>query len=195
MSDISETRPTPLASSLDALRAEIDRLDDNLLELVEQRIATARAVAACKEADGDGLLKMRPRREATVIARLTAQARETPPGLVAQLWRTLMSYGLQVQGGTELVLCSARDPALLQEQVRARFGPAASIVWASAPAEAVAAARDREAVAVIEHGLPFALEEADGLVMFDTLHDSAGSPVAVAIGRVAPEDVIVEAGR
>ncbi|HEY1146710.1 MAG TPA: hypothetical protein VGE84_10260, partial [Allosphingosinicella sp.] len=59
------------------------------------------------------------------------------------------------------------------------------------PADAIAAAREREAVAIIERSLPIALDEDDNLIMFDALHNEDGSLLAVAIGRVAPEDAIL----
>ena len=64
MPHMNQERTAPLAPNLDALRSEIDRIDDALLELVEQRLAASLAIAARKDADGDRLLKLRPRREA-----------------------------------------------------------------------------------------------------------------------------------
>ena len=40
--------PTPLQT----LRAEIDRIDDSILELIEQRLAASAAVSASKDAEG-----------------------------------------------------------------------------------------------------------------------------------------------
>jgi chorismate mutase len=174
--------------SLDALRCEIDRLDDRLLELVEQRLSASATVAALKEAESNRFLKLRPRREAKVIERLVAKARLAPPPLVTELWRALMAYGLQAQVQTELMLCAVRDPASLEAQVRTRFGCAATILWADTPAKALAAAAGREAVAVIEEGLEFVLD--GDLVIFDRLLDSDGGRLAVAIGRVAPDEVV-----
>lgn len=184
------TRPrqSQLPQSLEALRCEIDRLDDRLLELVEQRLSASATIAALKEAESNRYLKLRPRREAMVIDRLVAKARLAAPALVTELWRALMAYGLQAQVETELMLCAVRDPALLEAQVRTRFGCAATILWAHTPAEALAAAAEREAVAVIEDGLEFALD--GDLVIFDKLRGADGSPLAVAIGRVAPDEVI-----
>lgn len=191
MPHMNQEPTAPIAPNLDVLRSEIDRIDDALLELVEQRLAASLAIAARKDADGDGLLKLRPRREAAVIARLVSRARTASPELVTQMWRGLMAHGLQAQLRTELVLCTSGDRAALQERVRARFGAAAPIHWADAPADAIAAAREREAVAIIERSLPIALEEDDNLIMFDALHNEDGSLLAVAIGRVAPEDAIL----
>ena len=47
---------------LDAVRVEIDAIDDQILELIERRLAAARRVAAAK--GDDRRLKPRPRRQA-----------------------------------------------------------------------------------------------------------------------------------
>lgn len=192
MANIAQQLQDSLPLCLDQLRLEIDDIDDRLLALVEQRLATSRAIAVLKDRQESRFLKLRPRREKAVIARLAARADRAPAELIDQLWRALMSYGLHAQVETELVLCARRDPAGVQEQVRNRFGLAPPIRWAGAPAEAIAAARAREAVAVIENGLPFRLEEDDELVMFESLYDAQGRPLARAIGRVAPADIAAE---
>jgi chorismate mutase len=188
MTKIVGERLEPPHNDLESLRRAIDALDDRLLGLIEQRLAVSAAVAALKDAAGDGLLKMRPGREAAVISRLVAQARRAPPEMIAQLWRAMMSYGLQAQHRTELILCSTGDRIRLQEMVRIRFGLAPDVRWAGSPSEALAAAGELEAVAVIEAGLPFSLQGEGNLIAFDTLRDGEGKPIAHAIGRVAPEE-------
>lgn len=195
------TPATPATSkTLDTLRRDIDRLDDRLLDLIEARLALSGAIAALKREETDRRLALRPRREATVIARLTARARRVPPALVAHTWRALMSYGLQAQVRTAVVICGT--DAALRRQVEARFGPAVAIRTVATPDEALAAAREGEVVAVIPDGLPYALEPDDALIAFETLEaggaggagDDAGKTgQAVAIGRVAPADAILAA--
>lgn len=178
--------------SLQSVRDRIDRIDDRILDLIEERLGLCTDIAGQKDAD-DRLLKLRPAREKHVLGRLTARARRTPPALVAQVWRGLMAHGLQAQVRTEFVLCATGDAAGLCEQVDRRFGPGAAIRVVATPAEALDAARGREAVAVIEQGLDFALDA--GLVRFETLADARGQCRAVAIGRVAPEDAIAQGVR
>jgi 3-deoxy-7-phosphoheptulonate synthase len=177
--------PTPLQT----LRGEIDRIDDSILELIEQRLAASAAVAASKDAEGGDRLKFRPRREAEVIGRLSARS-EAPRALIAQLWHTLMSHNLQAQARTEIVICGGRDRLALFEMVRERFGPAAPIRWVKDPAAALEAARSSEAVAVISDHFATGLAPDDNLIVFDTLEERDGAPVAHCIGRVAPEDAV-----
>ena len=56
--------------ALQAIRAEIDRIDDAILRLVEERLAAAAAVDAAKSEEADGRLRFRPRRQAEVVRRL-----------------------------------------------------------------------------------------------------------------------------
>ena len=179
-----------VTGSLARLRETIDALDDEILGLVERRLAASRAVAESKSARPDGHLWMRPRREQAVIARLCDRATIAPKRLVELVWRELMAFSLQAQVRTELVL-HGPDPERLAALARARFGSAAPIRTAASPSEAIEAARTGEAVAVI------ALDGAPGWVgvlppplsLFDWLRDKDGRALAAAVGRIAPAEL------
>lgn len=184
----AEPRGAPTVRSI---RDEIDRIDDALLDLVEARVSLTVAMARLKDTETSTRLKLRPRREAEVIGRLTGRARRADPAMIGHIWRTLMAYGLQDQAPMQLVLHAAGVPddrLALQDRVRARFGPAAVLRWAASEAEALDAARYTEAVAVVAGPMPD-LGDAD-LRMFETF-DAAGR-TAYAIGRVAPEDLVAD---
>jgi chorismate mutase len=171
--------------SLEFLRAELDRLDDQILELIEQRLAASRAIAERKNADGDRRLKIRPRRQAEVISRLEAAARRTPRALVAAVWKELMAHSVQVQARTEIILAPSDDADLLEARVRAHFGSAPPLSWAASEAFAIRRALLSEAIAILPHPLSEAVGE---LRVFDVIRSDDGSPVAYAVGRVAEED-------
>ena len=180
------------APRLAALRGEIDRLDDALLELVERRLGLSLEIAALKER-GDGRLKLRPRREAEIVDRLTARRGLATPDLIAHVWRELLSHGLQAQTKTELVLWGNLDPAALREQVHRRFGWAAPILWTRTPGEALDRACRGEAIAVIENS-PFnpwwpRLVREPGLTIFGATRLAGGEIGAFLVGRIAAEDV------
>jgi chorismate mutase len=183
-------RQAPLPDSLEAIRAEIDRLDDALLDLLERRIAASVKVAALKQSENSGLLRIRPAREAAIISRLTARARHASPALVSQIWRAVMAHSVQTQVRMELVLCTEGDRATLLKEVRTRFGEAAPLQWVDDPAEALEAARTREAVAVVDPALLTGDE--GGVSAFDAIRDGGGEVLALALGRVAPEDRLLE---
>ena len=183
--DMVSHRPRAVPHTLDALRGEIDEIDDALLDLIERRVSASASIAALKQAEGDRRLKLRPRREAEVVARLTSRARAVEPEMIGHVWRTLMSCGLQTQAPMQLVLCGEGDRLAMQDRTRARFGPAARLRWAADQGEALEAARDAEVVAVIAAPVP---PEVDGgLRVFDSF--PAGGQTAYAVGRIAAEDV------
>lgn len=170
-----------------SLRSEIDRIDDALLDLVERRVAATTAIAALKDGEGEDRLKIRPRREAEVVGRLTRRARRAPPEMVGHLWRTIMSYGLQDQARMHLILHCEGDRLALQAVVRNRFGPAPALRWASCERDALDVARREEAVAIIARdGLPDLADTP--LRVFETV--LVGDATAYAIGRVAPTDIV-----
>lgn len=174
--------------SLAAIRAEIDRIDDELLALMERRLSHARAIAALKQGDHVNALLLRPDRERAVLERLAARAGNLPAEAVAALWRELMAVTLQAQRRTEIILHAAVQPALVANAARQRFGCAPPIVVAGAPEEALARARAREAIAVIEldplSGWWVDLFHDRDLVIFDWLGDSPDGAAALAIGRL-----------
>ncbi|HEX5182385.1 MAG TPA: 3-deoxy-7-phosphoheptulonate synthase [Allosphingosinicella sp.] len=173
------------ARGLPALRSEIDAIDDEILRLIERRMDIADAVAAIKDEEGDGRLKLRPRRQKEVIARLARRAAKAPGALVCAVWRELMGHGLQAQARTEIVLCGAIDRAVLEAYVRNHFGMAFPIAWASTDEEALRRARDEEAIAVIAGPLP---QLDRRLTICDLIRAPDGSAVAHAVGRVAAAD-------
>jgi len=176
--------------SLERLRAEIDRLDASILDLIERRLAASRAIARRKDAEGDRRLKIRPRRQAEVVRTLQARARRAAPALVASVWKELMAHSVQAQARTELVLEPVDQADLLEARVRAHFGSAPPLSWASSDASAVRRALIGEAIAILPHPLT---EAAGDLRVFDVIRSEDGVPVAYAVGRVAEEDVAPDA--
>lgn len=176
-------------ASLADLRAEIDRIDDALLELVEQRQALARRVGRAKGAD-DGALRLKPDREAAVVERLVRKAEPWSKRLVAALWRELMSAGLSTQSEVEVVVWAGADPARRLDAARRRFGSSADYRLVATAGEALDAAEQGGAVAVlaIEPDAPWwtDLPERQDLWIFDALHGPrAAEPTAMAVGRVS----------
>ena len=172
---------------LGALRAELDRIDDDILSLIERRLAVSGAIARMKEEEGDRHLKIRPRRQAEVLERLQGRAVHAAPELVAEVWRELMAHSLQAQARTEIILAPSDNPELLEARARAHFGSAAPLSWATSSSHAIRCALAGEAIAVLVEPLT----EAEGdLRVFDVLRDENGAAVAYAVGRVAAEDAI-----
>ena len=172
--------------TLEALRAEIDRLDESILELVEQRLTVSRSIAKRKDAQGDHRLKIRPRRQDEVVKGLQAKARRAAPALVAAVWKELMAHSVQAQARTELVLAPVDNADLLEARVRGHFGSAPPLSWATSEAGAIRRALLGEAIAILPHPLT---EAAGDLRVFDVIRSEGDEPVAYAVGRVAEEDI------
>lgn len=177
---------------LAALRAEIDRIDDQILDLIERRLAASTEIAAQKDAEGDCHLKLRPRRQVQILERLKNRAERAAPELVDKVWREIMAHSLQAQAATELVLAPSDEQELLEARVRAHFGSASAIRWAASVSHAIRSALRGEAIAIISEPLP----EGDGeLRVFDVVRAEDGTVFAYAVGRVAAAEISVELPR
>ncbi|MEZ5857395.1 MAG: chorismate mutase [Geminicoccaceae bacterium] len=98
----------PAPDELSRLRAEIDRLDDAVVDLLLERIAVVRRIAEVKtNATG---LALRPSREADLIRRLTARAAPAlPPAALTRMWRELLAATTRLQ--TPFKVAVLDDPA------------------------------------------------------------------------------------
>lgn len=85
-------QPNPL----DALRKEIDAIDDSLHELLVRRAALAREIAKTKAAPFSRVPAMRPAREADILRRLTKKG-GLSASLTGAIWREIISASLQSQ--------------------------------------------------------------------------------------------------
>ncbi|MCF8466931.1 MAG: chorismate mutase [Sneathiella sp.] len=82
---------TTTNTKLDALRAEIDRLDAELLSVLEKRVAIVEDIAAAKKDDGKALA-FRPGREASILRNiLKRHSSKLPDTVIAAIWRELIS--------------------------------------------------------------------------------------------------------
>lgn len=184
------------ARQLERLRRKIDGLDNQLLELIERRLETSNAIAAFKEGEGERWLRLRPRREEQIVARLTARARLAPPRLIGHVWRDLLSHSLQAQAPTLFVLHALGDRHRLLERMREHYGWTAPVRWVETPEEVVKILRHKEAVGMIEIG-PSSnwwnqLEDCDEVRIFDGIRGADGKFAAVLLGRVAEDDLSEE---
>lgn len=82
---------------LETMRAELDRIDAELVELLGRRFRTIRDVAEHKRVTG--IAVMQPSRVEEVLATRLRRAREVglDPKLVERLWRTIITHACQVE--------------------------------------------------------------------------------------------------
>lgn len=83
-------------SELEELRRRIDGIDNNLLELLVDRLNIVEQVAALK---AEGIATYVPAREAAIIRRLVARAGDKlPAGMIVRLWRELLGTTVRREG-------------------------------------------------------------------------------------------------
>jgi chorismate mutase len=90
---------SPAAARLEALRGEIERLDQEIVRLIGQRTRLAREARAAKQ--DAGLPLFDPAREAAVVRRAAALARaeDLPDEAVRELFWRLIGLSRSVQSG------------------------------------------------------------------------------------------------
>lgn len=98
------TAPSP-DITLDAIRREIDSIDDQILDLLKRRFEATGRVKATKANDGSiAASPFRPAREAVMLRRLVAQAGSVPSDVLLRLWRVILSASTQFQAPVTLHL-------------------------------------------------------------------------------------------
>lgn len=120
--------PTPAiepndAAALQALRAEIDALDDRLHDLLMER---ARIIERVKRDGGKRGVMIRPGREARMLRRLLARHQGAlPPQTIIRIWRELFTGALTIEGGLTIAVDDKNED--LAAVAREHFGPLAPL--------------------------------------------------------------------
>lgn len=134
-SDDPELTPSP---TLPDLRAELDRLDDALHDLLMQRADVVACVAAFKNGtDSAGRTALRPGREAAILRRLLARHHGPMPAQgVVRIWRELLAASIAQQGRQTIAVADAagEDMAAL---AREHFGALAPLRLHRGAAQAI----------------------------------------------------------
>jgi chorismate mutase/prephenate dehydratase len=133
------------ADDLNHIRLEIDQLDQDLLHMIEARLAIADRVANSK---GDAPL-FRPGREADILRQLASTSNLTP-SLIEAIWRQIMAANLARQKTLRLILADAN---MTNHPILAwRFGAGVSpMVAESADAALQAVKTDSADIALLPH--------------------------------------------
>lgn len=127
----------PSASPVEALatlRAELDRLDDQLHDTLMRRAEVVEKVAGLK-----GGVALRPGREAEIIRRLLARHRGAlRPQTIVRIWRELLAGTTAMQGKFLITVCDT-DPANAYALLaREHFGALTPLRVHRSPAQAIA---------------------------------------------------------
>ena len=122
----------PQPNDLTRLREAIDQVDNQLADLLLQRFAMGAAVAQAKRGQAAGL-NMRPEREVEILRRLAARWQgPAPVGVMAVIWRQIISAVLQMQGPLRVV-APVLDDGAVAVLAREHFGLTVPIEAGGAP--------------------------------------------------------------
>ena len=154
---IPQDQPDPAEAppSLPALRAELDRLDDALHDLLMQRARVVTQVASLSTQGRK--IPFRPGREADILRRLLARhAGPLPRRLLPRLWRELFAATTAMQGAFVITVCEPDPPGGFATLAREHFGVLTPLRVHRSPAQAIAEVSSGAATAAV---LPLPVEE------------------------------------
>ncbi len=103
---------------LPALRAELDRIDDAVHDLLMQRAEIVEHVARAGKPAA-----LRPGREASIVRRLLRRHHGSLPAVsVVRVWRELLAGTTTMQGGFSIAVCETHPGVPLTQLAREHFG-------------------------------------------------------------------------
>ena len=139
------------APSLEHLRAEIDRIDQAILDLLIERSAVVRRIASVKGDRLDGRSPLRPAREAQILRRLAARAgARLPAQVLVRMWRELIAELTRLQAPLSVAVFAPKERALqIWDLARDHFGSATAMVPVDRPIQALRSLGDGSATVAV----------------------------------------------
>ena len=151
--------PSPAEAEIAALRAEIDRIDDAMHDLLMRRAAVVARLAGSR-AKG-ATTPLRAGREAAVLRRLlTRHSGPLARTRVVRIWREIFMASTAIQGGFSVAVFSPSQQSGHARLAREHFGPITPMRVHQTAARALSAVSEGEASVAV---LPAPAEEAGGL--------------------------------
>ena len=131
--------------ALAALRAELDRIDDAVHDLLMQRAHVVEQVARSGKRGA-----LRPGREASIIRRLVGRhTGSLPPQTLVRMWRELLAGTTGMQGGFSIAVCTAGGDAGYAQAAREQFGALTPMRLYPSPAQAIGEVSSGRATAAV----------------------------------------------
>jgi chorismate mutase len=141
------TAPPPL----EHLRAEIDRIDQEILDLLVARSAVVRRIGEVKGDRVDGRPALRPAREAQILRRLAERASgRFPTAVLVRMWRELIAAQTRLQAPLSVAVF-ARDEGAphVWDLARDHFGSTTPMVRVDRPIQALRALTEGAATVAV----------------------------------------------
>ncbi|MBI3444219.1 MAG: chorismate mutase [Magnetospirillum sp.] len=130
-------------AALEQLRREIDRIDDQIHDLVMERATLVGSIAAAK---AEGRVTLRPGREAQILRRLIGRHAGPFPRLaIVRIWREIMAALTGLQGPFNVAVHAAGRSTAAIELARNHFGVVAPLQAFRSPGQVVRAVADQHA--------------------------------------------------
>ncbi|MDP6953511.1 MAG: chorismate mutase [Alphaproteobacteria bacterium] len=108
---------------LDNLRLEIDRIDDEIHDLLMRRTDIVSEIGALKRRSGVMPLALRPGREAAILRRLLARHEGPfPRQVLVRIWRELLSAQVALQSDFSIAVFAPDGLDIYRELARDQFG-------------------------------------------------------------------------
>lgn len=138
-------------SQIEALRREIDAIDDTMHELLMRRWKVAHAVGQVKAAAEGDRPRIRPAREAWMHRRRAARHDgQMPLTSLLRLWREIIGVTLCMEGPFHVHVCTGGAPDGAWDLARATYGSYTPMTAHEKPSQAVhACATDPHALAIL----------------------------------------------
>jgi chorismate mutase / prephenate dehydratase len=139
------------APPLDHLRAEIDRIDQQILDLLIERSEVVRRIGEVKGDLLDGRSALRPAREAQILRRLAERARgRFPTAVLVRMWRELVAAHTRLQAPLSVaVFARKEDGPRIWDLARDHFGSATPMHQVDRPMQALRALGDGSATVAV----------------------------------------------
>lgn len=189
--------------SLDALRREIDEIDDTLHDLLMRRAAAVERIRAAKRGGRGGFL--RPGREAAILRRLAARHHgDFPVASVVAIWREIFAALTGLQGPFSVAVFAPEEGSPWTALARAHFGSVTPLQAMGRPSQVVAAVTEGSAAVGV---LPLPQEQDANpwwrylvsdrrdrprivarLPFLEKPANGREVPEALVVGRMAPEE-------
>ena len=133
-------------TSLEALREEINRIDDALQDLLMERAAIADNVRRSKHETP----VWRPAREAQILRRLIMRHKGSfPRTTIIQIWREIVSAMVRLQGEFAVAIYNPKNNKVYQNLARDHFGCQAPLEIHSSARAALTAVQDGSATVCV----------------------------------------------
>ncbi len=116
-----------MLEELNKIRKEIDKIDDKLLALLQERLGHVNQVAKVKAANQSEFSFIKPDREADMMRSLAARGGELPRAFILQMWRLMIAMSLQKEKNFKIHALRASEKLIAE--VVGYYSLYTEIIW------------------------------------------------------------------